>query len=327
MVNVVLAALIPGVALGISRLGLGGGIFKPKQPRAIPDPPPFTEEEIFGPAPVATKPPTPAPLPSSWQEPDVLTKAPPAPPPPPPLPEEMPEDVAPMPVPSAPPMTSPAHIDVPEAPTSAPPVTSQDDARARLDAMRAELQAIIDNPSAENLARLRDPNNRAAMELALTMIERGGYTELAARIRSLMMQLPTRQDIEATAPPVSVIVPNPPPVPGPSATPSEPQVTIHDAVIEPVEPATATPAPVADQPPAGYDPAKARKIAAQVNSNIANNKYSYSRKLVTDFQRFAGINADGVYGGATRAALAHFGVRRPTPALFQPLADQPYPWA
>ncbi len=44
-------------------------------------------------------------------------------------------------------------------------------------------------------------------------------------------------------------------------------------------------------------------------------KAGYSRQLVTDFQKHAGIKPDGVYGPYTRSALIHFGVSDP-PAPF-----------
>jgi hypothetical protein len=115
--------------------------------------------------------------------------------------------------------------------------------------------------------------------------------------------------------------PAPGPAPAPAPEPEEPEPPIDEPIDEPPAPA---PTP---QYPAGYDPAKARKLAKQVASNVDRTEYSYSRQLVKDFQKFAGIDIDGHYGGETRGALIHYGVPRPPRALFKPTETVPYRWA
>lgn len=60
----------------------------------------------------------------------------------------------------------------------------------------------------------------------------------------------------------------------------------------------------------------ARREAPQVARHLARKGRLYSRQLVRDFQRHAGIVPDGIYGPRTRDALAFFGVGSPPEALF-----------
>jgi peptidoglycan hydrolase-like protein with peptidoglycan-binding domain len=77
--------------------------------------------------------------------------------------------------------------------------------------------------------------------------------------------------------------------------------------------------------PAGYDPARARAMARSVSNHLANRKISgYARELVKQFQRAAGITADGIYGGHTRGALIYFGVSNPPRPFFIPTDTLPY---
>lgn len=46
--------------------------------------------------------------------------------------------------------------------------------------------------------------------------------------------------------------------------------------------------------------------AAAVAANVREKKYSYSRKLVSDYQAAAGLAADGIYGPATAASVSRF---------------------
>lgn len=274
-------------------------------PRTTPsqDPPMLTEDQIFGkprtqPAPSKPTPPAEQAIakapPSSMDEDEQAAPPAPTPAPPPDVEEEPVMQSAPPPVVMQPAPSSPS---------------AQSSQQQRTQAMLEELRAIASNPTADALERLRDPANRAAIELALTMVA-SADPSLVALIRRLMEPLPSREDMERVAVPPS----SPEPEPTPQATPTPP-------------PEAPSAAPSMTAPPPGYDPAKARRIAKEVAANIERNKYSYSRKLVTDFQRFAGIDADADYGGLTRSALRHFGVLRPPRALFPPTADQPYPWA
>ena len=66
----------------------------------------------------------------------------------------------------------------------------------------------------------------------------------------------------------------------------------------------------------------ARREAPQVARHIARKGRLYSRQLVRDFQRHAGVATDGVYGPRTREALAFFGVVNPPEALYPAAAAQ-----
>lgn len=82
------------------------------------------------------------------------------------------------------------------------------------------------------------------------------------------------------------------------------------------------------QPPAGYDPAKARKMAKQVTANLdSKQRAGYSRPLLKEFQLAAGLEADGIYGGGSRGALIAYGIARPPQPFFKPTETAPYPWA
>lgn len=100
-------------------------------------------------------------------------------------------------------------------------------------------------------------------------------------------------------------------------------------IVEPMAPAPPIDdEPDVEQPPAGFDPAKARKMAKQVAANLdAKGRSNYDRALLRSFQTAAGIDADGIYGGQSRGALIHYGVPRPPAAFFKPVETQPYKWA
>lgn len=126
-------------------------------------------------------------------------------------------------------------------------------------------------------------------------------------------QLPTIEEI--TALPLPPSIPEPPPMTTVAPAQSAPIVT------QPV------PTLPSNMPPTGYDPIKARSLAKQVAANITNKRNNYARDLLKQFQRAAGIDQDGIYGGESRGALEFFGVRRPPIALFKPTETQPYKWA
>ena len=85
-----------------------------------------------------------------------------------------------------------------------------------------------------------------------------------------------------------------------------------------------TPAPSsASAAPDGFDPQLAKTLAPQVETHLRQmlqkkTKYDYSRKLVSDFQRAAGIAVDGAYGGGTRGALIYYGASRAPGPFFKP---------
>lgn len=144
-------------------------------------------------------------------------------------------------------------------------------------------------------------------------------------------QLPTVRDIEALPPPPAPPAPPPFPVVAPTPASVTPSVTEERPPQERGElPADLQALPDAmptNTPPAGYDPVKAKSLAKQVAANIVNRGNNYSREMLKQFQNFAGIDVDGVYGGQSRGALEFFGVRRPPPALFKPTTTEPYRWA
>ncbi|UJR87307.1 MULTISPECIES: peptidoglycan-binding domain-containing protein [Sandaracinus] len=69
---------------------------------------------------------------------------------------------------------------------------------------------------------------------------------------------------------------------------------------------------------AGVDLALARRLAPQMGAEIARQGFVYSRQKLQRFQRAAGLQADGLYGGTTRGALVYFGVRNAPAPLFAP---------
>lgn len=74
-----------------------------------------------------------------------------------------------------------------------------------------------------------------------------------------------------------------------------------DAPASPASPAL----PASPAAPASQGSGLASK-AAEVAKNVREKKYSYSRKLVSDYQAAAGLAADGIYGPATAASLSRY---------------------
>lgn len=76
-------------------------------------------------------------------------------------------------------------------------------------------------------------------------------------------------------------------------------------------------APIASIPSLRNPPAApinlelARREAPAVASHITKKGKAYSKQMVRDFQRHAGLNPDGAYGPMTASALRHFGVVNP----------------
>ena len=56
--------------------------------------------------------------------------------------------------------------------------------------------------------------------------------------------------------------------------------------------------------------------ANDVAREVRSRGYNYDRAMVRDFQRRAGLSTDGLYGPATRDAVAYFGTVRPPEPLF-----------
>lgn len=108
--------------------------------------------------------------------------------------------------------------------------------------------------------------------------------------------------------------------------PDAPPAGLPSAEEPPETPPQSTAAP-SEQPPAGFNPTTARKLAKAVANNITNKGANYSHEQLRSFQRAAGIDADGLYGGSSRGALIFFGVPRPPATLFKPTQTVPYRWA
>ena len=69
-------------------------------------------------------------------------------------------------------------------------------------------------------------------------------------------------------------------------------------------------------PPEGYNPTAARATARALSDHLrSRGPRRVNRRLVSAFQRAAGIRVDGLYGGETRGALVYYGVENP-PAAF-----------
>lgn len=126
-------------------------------------------------------------------------------------------------------------------------------------------------------------------------------------------------------------VPAPAPTPAPAGPERKPVVTVTAPKVVPVESEPSTAEPDGPAPPPGYNPTSAGRLAKQVARNIDGKGCAgYSRQLLRQFQRAAGIAVDGLYGGGSRGALMHFGIRRPPEACVRTQgskATRAYPWA
>ena len=174
------------------------------------------------------------------------------------------------------------------------------------------------------------------VELVATHLEAAGHPETARQLRAWARQ--ARQSASS---------PTPAPTPA-RATPAPPSPTVAPASpLGPPEPASAPPAPGGSSesssvpgspssstseregaPPAAPSPAPeesepalrplARRVAAML---VARQGQPTDRSLVREFQRAARVFGDrepsGLYGPATREALARHGVRNPPRPRFR----------
>ena len=255
------------------------------------------------------------------------TAIPPAPAstaPPPPPPAGTP--AAPAPASTAPPPPPPAPA---PAPASTPAPAPSPPARETLAEELARAEREL-GPVQGPIARQRyDEAMRttavapAEMRTIAAQLRERGYPRIAESLEGRAAEL------EAAGPstPAASTVTPPPPPPAPS-TPAAPYTpAVPETPAAPPPGAVATPEPVTspttEAPPtpataSTYNPTRARSLASRVAENIRSRGYSYNRADVRSFQEAAGLTADGIYGGTTRAALVHFGVRRPPSALFAP---------
>jgi peptidoglycan hydrolase-like protein with peptidoglycan-binding domain len=160
----------------------------------------------------------------------------------------------------------------------------------------------------------------ADMRAIATELRGRGYPRIADTLEARAAELESGTPAPAPAP---APAPGPAPAPAPysPAVPETPATPTPGAVATP-EPAI-VPSPTTETPPSPatastYNAARARTLAPRVAENVRTRAYSYNRADVRAFQEAAGLNPDGIYGGVTRDALRHFGVRRPPAALFAP---------
>lgn len=110
-----------------------------------------------------------------------------------------------------------------------------------------------------------------------------------------------------------------PPMSTPATSPAA------SSLISTSSPTAPPPSPSTPSIPEGYDPVAARKAARATANHLATRgRAGYSRPLLKQWQRQAGLASDGTYGGATRGALIYFGVKDPPPAFFKPTNTIPY---
>ena len=82
--------------------------------------------------------------------------------------------------------------------------------------------------------------------------------------------------------------------------------TMREAMVAPTAPAPAAPRPEAPVPTT--DSATLAGSAEVAAAHLRKEGRNYNPIVVSDFQRLAGLTADGVYGRRTRAALIRAGV-------------------
>lgn len=143
-------------------------------------------------------------------------------------------------------------------------------------------------------------------------------TPVATKPGKVELVSPISDQTAANAAAAAAAAAQSPPMSSPLDTPaSSPLISTSSPTVPP--PAQSTPSI-----PDGYDPVAARKAARGVANNLKKGRAGYSRPLLKQWQKQAGIAPDGVYGGATRGALIFFGEKDPPRAFFPPLDTVPY---
>jgi peptidoglycan hydrolase-like protein with peptidoglycan-binding domain len=74
----------------------------------------------------------------------------------------------------------------------------------------------------------------------------------------------------------------------------------------------------APAPPAGYDKTKAKAQAKDVAAMLVKSGKAYDKPRLVNWQRFAGLKPDGVYGPLTKSALEYYGGKPPAPFVAGP---------
>lgn len=103
----------------------------------------------------------------------------------------------------------------------------------------------------------------------------------------------------------------------PRDVPSDPASPPRPAAESSSHSATAEAGAVDPAASSTYDPDRARSLAGRLASTLSRSRPGEYRSRVRDFQRAAGITADGYYGGRTYNALRYYGIQSP-PAPHQP---------
>jgi hypothetical protein len=108
---------------------------------------------------------------------------------------------------------------------------------------------------------------------------------------------------------------------GPMSSPaSAPTHTVVSPVASPT-PNASTPVPPSD----GFDAVAARRGARSLAAHLQRSgRSNYDHRLLKQWQKLAGLVPDGIYGGAARGALLHFGALNPPAPFFPPLMTVPY---
>jgi len=119
--------------------------------------------------------------------------------------------------------------------------------------------------------------------------------------------------------------PAPAPAPGPRVVVTPPDD--HTSPETPVSPPPVV-TPAARDPltlPEGYDPEAARREVRALVAHLRRaGRSGYDRRWLERWQRYAGIEPDRIYGGATRGALLYYGGIDPPVPFFPPLNTIPY---
>lgn len=203
------------------------------------------------------------------------------------------------------------------------PAPASPDGMTITPAERAQLALLPPDVSAELAqyisARPTDANTRAVVLNAASAVARGGTTYSASQ-RAQAAELLTGYGLTQTAAWLRSV---------PAATPEQaapPATPPHGATppVAPAAPPTSTARAGHAVRTAAYNEASARSNAPRIASDLKLRSRNYNREALAEFQRSAGILADGLYGGETRGALVYYGVHDAPGALFRPTATVRY---
>lgn len=150
----------------------------------------------------------------------------------------------------------------------------------------------------------------------LKLVPRADVTVPAPR--KVELQAPASDQAAANAAAAAAASASAPPMSSPMASPAASSLT---STSSPAAPSSVSQTPSI---PDGYDPTTARKGARSVANNLARGIANYSRPLLKQWQKQAGLKPDGIYGGATRGALLHYGAKDPPRPFFPPTNTIPY---